>query len=360
MPAKYESLQRLYDRFYPTHGFTDFYNGGQTTFGRFDGANAATLAAAFQLAVWEIVFGTGLDTGPNAYSADATAMLADLVNSTGYQNWTIYTFTNGSQQDFLTATLRVPEPGSLALAGLALGRAQFRASSPQLTSRSSRQRARDGPFVWANTSAATPRNPTPSGSPLDGKLTICVNLVAFPALRPLGFSVIMVAHPSRCLSPEARTRGWNGTACVPRGPPTDEMPAYPSPSGSICLMRTSPCGMNPNVMMRTAGTAAALLVALSSRRAAPTTTPKNRSHRHERICRRTTSSQRRSRSRTHCRSSLTWPKRVFSSAPSCSSKADASAAEIELRKALAANYRSTWSSRVGNFAARARAKPEGH
>jgi hypothetical protein len=123
--AKYEKLQRLYDRFYPTHGFTDFYNGGQTTFGHFDGANAATVAAAFQLAVWEIVFGTGLDTGPNPYSADATAMLADLVNSTGYQNWTIYTFTNGSQQDFLTATLRVPEPGSLALAGLALAGVGF-------------------------------------------------------------------------------------------------------------------------------------------------------------------------------------------------------------------------------------------
>ena len=122
--AKYERLQRLYDRFYPTHGFTDFWNGGQTTFGVFDGSisktDGATDAAAFQLAVWEIVFGTGLDTGPNAYSAEATSMLADLVNSTGYQNWTIYTFTNDTQQDFLTATLRVPEPGSLALVGLAL------------------------------------------------------------------------------------------------------------------------------------------------------------------------------------------------------------------------------------------------
>ncbi len=120
--AKYQSLQRLYDRFYPTNGFTDFYNGAQTTFGKF--ANA-TDAAAFQLAVWEIVFGAGLDTGPNAYSAQATMMLADLVNSTGYQNWTLYTFTNDGQQDFLTATLRVPEPGSLALVGLALAGVGF-------------------------------------------------------------------------------------------------------------------------------------------------------------------------------------------------------------------------------------------
>ena len=114
--AAYESLQRLYDLYYPRHGFHDFYDGAPTTFGVF--ANS-TDAAAFQLAVWEIVFGASLDLG-NPYSAQATAMLGSLGSSTGHQSWTVYTLTNERQQDFLTATYNVVEPGSLALVGLAL------------------------------------------------------------------------------------------------------------------------------------------------------------------------------------------------------------------------------------------------
>ncbi len=114
--SAYQSMQRLYDLYYPRHGFNDFYSGAPTTFGVF---SSNTDAAAFQLAVWEIVFGPALDLG-NPYSAQATSMLANLGTSTGYQNWIVYTLTNDNQQDFVTATYRVPEPGSLALVGLAL------------------------------------------------------------------------------------------------------------------------------------------------------------------------------------------------------------------------------------------------
>ena len=59
-----DDLRKLYDLAYPNKSAGDFWNAGQTNFGSFADA---TSAAAFQVAVWEIVFDGGLDLSGGSF-----------------------------------------------------------------------------------------------------------------------------------------------------------------------------------------------------------------------------------------------------------------------------------------------------
>jgi hypothetical protein len=138
-----DDLRKLYDKAYPNNASGDFWNGSPTDFGAFADA---TSAAAFQVAVWNIVFDSDLSlsggsfqwTGkPGAQVAKDAQKLLDLVRDydggSGYQNWTLYRFDSEKFQDYVSATHRAPvpqvlpepvngvaEPGTLALLGLGL------------------------------------------------------------------------------------------------------------------------------------------------------------------------------------------------------------------------------------------------
>lgn len=131
-----DDLRKLYDLAYPNKAAGDFWNAGQTNFGNF---TDATSAAAFQVAVWEIVFDGGLDlaggsfkwTGAaTAVSTAAQALLTQVgaYSGDGYTNWTLYKFespvpnspTRTGYQNYVSATYKVPEPGTVAMLGLAL------------------------------------------------------------------------------------------------------------------------------------------------------------------------------------------------------------------------------------------------
>jgi hypothetical protein len=127
-----DNLRKLYDVAYANKGAGDFWNAGAATnFGEF---GDDVLSAAFQVAVWEVVFDDGLSLsgGGFKWTGASDALVFDQANKwlkivadyqgTNYENWKLYKFTSNGYQDYVSATYgtNVPEPGPLALFGIGL------------------------------------------------------------------------------------------------------------------------------------------------------------------------------------------------------------------------------------------------
>jgi len=123
-----DELKKLYDIAYPNDTEADFWDGAKSDFGTF---SSATMSAAFQVAVWNIMFDNDLDLSSGSFkwtgAASAVSVAAqDLLDDVGsyagnsYTKWTLYQFVNNGKQDYVAATYKVPEPGTVGLLGAGL------------------------------------------------------------------------------------------------------------------------------------------------------------------------------------------------------------------------------------------------
>lgn len=131
-PTQELLLTRLFDTYYPNKATGTYYSGGApTNFGLFGNANDD---AAFQLAVWEIVFGSGSVVSSTAKTTADNWITTINGQSDTPGGWTFYTFTSATYgdthyQNYLSVEYtqpqkELPEPDTLALlcvAALAVG-----------------------------------------------------------------------------------------------------------------------------------------------------------------------------------------------------------------------------------------------